>query len=141
MQGNRNHGLSRLAFEELCQKAYPMIYNRVSSRFADPQLAEEVSVDSLTQAFEKWRTDPAWFCQHDLTAWSSRWATWRALDRLRERTRFRPLPEERAQDERVAVVGVRPRRENVPEAQARDHQLAWDCLQRLDPEDRVILSR
>jgi RNA polymerase sigma factor (sigma-70 family) len=142
MQGNRNDGLSRLAFEGLCRRAYPVIYNRVSSRFGDPQLAEEVSVDSLACAFEKWRIDPAWFCKHDLTAWSSRWAIWRAVDRLRERNRFRPLPEERPLgDERVAVANVRPRRENAPEGRARDYHLTWDCLRKLDPEDRVILSR
>ena len=77
MNENRNQVLSQSAFEASVTQAYTVVYNRVSARFGDPQLADEVSVDSLTQAFEKWRADPDYFRTHDLTAWSSRLAAWR----------------------------------------------------------------
>jgi DNA-directed RNA polymerase specialized sigma24 family protein len=142
MTKNRNEGLSRLAFEESVTQAYAVVYNRLSARFNDPQLAEEVSVDSLAQAFEKWQADPSYFRTHDLAAWSSRLAAWRALDRLRERTRLRPLPEEHPLDgeERTAGPAVHSRRENLSDAQDRDREVAWNCIENLDPEDRAILS-
>jgi DNA-directed RNA polymerase specialized sigma24 family protein len=143
MTENRNEGIGRSAFEASLAQVYITVYSRVSARFGDPQLAEEVSVDSLAQAFEKWRADPAYFRTHDLTAWSSRLASWRALDRLRERTRLRPLPEEHPVEgeESPAAGPMVSRRENAGEDRVRDWELTWKCIQKLDPEDRVILSR
>src|ERR1700722_3526726 len=103
-----NERLGRSGFEDLITRAYPVVFNHLVSRFKDAQLAEEVSVDSLTHAFEKWRTEPNYFRAHSLVGWISRWATWRALDRLRERTRLRPLPEERLLEggENVCVPSI-----------------------------------
>jgi DNA-directed RNA polymerase specialized sigma24 family protein len=142
MTENRNQGMSRSAFEELAPRVLTVVFNRLSARFHDPQLAEEVSIDSLSQAFEKWRADPDYFRTHDLIAWSSRLASWRALDRLRERTRRRPLPQEHPLDgeERSSVPVVRARQENLSDNQNRDRQTVWDCIQELDPEDRAILA-
>jgi DNA-directed RNA polymerase specialized sigma24 family protein len=133
--------MSRQELEASLTQAYPVVFNRISGRFKDPQLAEEVSVDSMTQAFEKWRDDPGYFQTHDLTAWSSRLASWRALDRLRERTRFRPLPEEALDKEELPSTStVQPRQENASDSRVRDWEITWNCLQQLDQEDRGILS-
>src|SRR5271166_413026 len=142
MRENRNEALSRSAFEESVTQAYAVVFNRLSARFGDPQLAEEVSVDSLARAFEKWRADPTYFRTHDLAAWSSRLAAWRALDRLRERTRLRPLPEERPLDgdDFTPSPNVLPRQESAPEGLLRDREITWNSLQKLDEEDRAILS-
>jgi DNA-directed RNA polymerase specialized sigma24 family protein len=142
MTENPNNALSRSAFEESLARAYPVILNRLASRFNDPQLAEEVSVDSLGWAFEKWRADPEYFRTHDLTAWSSRLAAWRALDRLRERTRHRPLPDEHPLDgdDFIPSPSVHPRRESASESLLRDREITWNCLQKLSNEDRAILQ-
>jgi DNA-directed RNA polymerase specialized sigma24 family protein len=142
MTENPNNVLSRSAFEESLARAYPVVLNRLAARFNDPQLAEEVSVDSLAQAFEKWRTDPGYFRTHDLAAWSSRLAAWRALDRLRERTRHRPLPDEHPLDgdDFTPAPAVLPRRQPDTEALLRDREITWNALQKLPTEDRAILE-
>ena len=141
MTNNHALAMSRPELEKSLAQAYPVVFHRVSARFKDPQLAEEVSVDSLSKAFEKWQNDPGYFQTHDLTAWSSRLAAWRALDRLRERTRHRPLPEESLdRDEAAPCSAVTPRRENAPESRARDWEITWDCIEQLEAEDRVIVS-
>ena len=111
-------------FEQSLAAAYPIIYRRLAGRYRDPQLAEEVAWDSLTRAFEKLRADPHYFDERDLTDWSSQFAAWRALDRLRERSRAGELPED------------------VPLAESRrrdDSALVWECLQRLDADDRDLI--
>jgi DNA-directed RNA polymerase specialized sigma24 family protein len=130
--------MSRSSFEQSLANSFPVVFRRLTTRFGDEQLAEEVSLDCLSQAFELWRLDPAYFATHDLTAWASRRATWRALDRLRERARHRPLPEERSDDDR-AVAAVLPLREAAAEQVTRDRELTWQALQKLAPEDRAVL--
>jgi RNA polymerase sigma factor (sigma-70 family) len=130
--------MSRPKFEQSVASTFPVVFRRLASRFGDEQLAEEVSLDCLSQAFELWRLDPAYFATHDLTAWASRRATWRALDRLRERSRLRPLPQERPDDDRAARPAL-PCREPAEEQALRDRELTWEALQRLGPEDRDIL--
>lgn len=128
--------LSRSAFEQSLATSFPVVFRRVHTRFGDAQLAEEVSLDCLAQAFEQWRVDPGYFATRDLTAWASRRATWRALDRLRDRARHRPLPEER---EDGATLAYAPRHE-APSAEAlRDRELTWAALGGLPAEDRDIL--
>jgi len=141
MQNNRNEGLSRSVFEVSVARAFPVVLNRLSARFKDTQLAEEVSVDSLAHAFEKWREDPRYFLTHDLVGWSSRWAVWRALDRLRERTRHRPLPDERPTDgaEPGWALSI-PAPHDAHADRLHEREIAWECIQKLDPEDQAIIT-
>lgn len=132
----------RAAFEESLAATYPVLFNRLARRFGDEQLAEEVSQDCLSQAFEKWLAHPNYFATHDLTAWTSRRAAWRALDRLRERGRHRPLPEERPLDdeqERGLAAALAVPQSDEAERVMRDRHLTWEALQRLAPEDRDLL--
>lgn len=132
--------MSRPAFEQSLAATWPVVVHRVRARFGDAQLAEEVSLDCLSRAFELWRTDPGYFTARDLTAWATRRAAWRALDRLRDRGRHRPLPEERAEDgDEGAPLRWAPRVAARPDEAARDCQLAWAALGRLPAEDREIL--
>jgi DNA-directed RNA polymerase specialized sigma24 family protein len=142
MRDNRKVGLSRSAFEASVARAFPMVLNRLAARFKDAQLAEEVSVDSLAHAYEKWREDPGYFQTHDLVGWSSRWAAWRALDRLRERTRHRPLPDEHLADgaEPGGMPSIPSHHDDGIAERLRDREIAWQCIQKLDPEDRAILT-
>src|SRR5205823_6375012 len=78
-----------------------------------------------------------YFERRDLTAWTSQRATWRALDRLRERTRFLPLAEEHNGDCDESVPAARV--EGKGEVGERDRQITWECLEQLDEEDRLIL--
>jgi len=136
-----DNNLSRSKFEQSVADAFPVVYRRLASRFRDEQLAEEVSLDCLSQAFELWQSDPKYFATHDLTAWSSRRASWRALDKLRERSRYLALPEENPLDEdgspRAPVVAAF--RTNGTEQARQDRQTVWDELQNLDAEDREVL--
>jgi len=129
-------------FERSLQVAFPIICQRLKSRFGDPQLAEEVSWDCLTHAYEVWQADPHYFDTRDLTSWSSQRASWRALDRLRERTRFSPLVEEHpGEEDESPTPATRLPTFNHDEAQQhlQDRFLAWECLGKLDEEDRFIL--
>lgn len=132
----------RLAFEELLRAALPVISQRLTRRYGDPQLAEEVSWDCLTQAYEVWRRDPHFFESRDLTAWSSQRACWRVLDRLRERGRFASLAEEHGQGEESEAFGLPladPGNEECVRQLLSDRQLTWECLEELDEQDREIL--
>jgi DNA-directed RNA polymerase specialized sigma24 family protein len=140
MSDQGSQGMSRSAFEESAARAYPVVLGRVSARLHDPQLAEEVSVDSLAQAFEKWRADPAYFRTHDLAAWSSRLAAWRALDRLRERGRFRPLPDDSGRDGTDVAAAARPRRENLTAEADHDRAVVWGCIQQLPAEEQAVVT-
>ena len=119
-------------FERSLAAAYPVIYRRLAGRYRDPQLAEEVAWDSLTRAFEKLSEDPHYFDDRNLTEWSSQLATWRALDRLRKRTRTPSLAGDPFEDGRAEDRASEPGRQD---AQA----LVWECLQRLDGDDRDLL--
>jgi RNA polymerase sigma factor (sigma-70 family) len=120
------------SFEEALARALPVVFHRVAGRYRDRQLAEEVTSDCLAAAWQRWARDPAYFLTHDLAQWSSRRAGWKALDRLRQRTRARPL-EEGAPD-RAADPAHQRRRE-------RDQRLVLACLERLpEPERRVLLA-
>src|SRR5262245_1086959 len=132
--------MSWSAFKQSLATTFPVVFRRLNSRFGDEQLAEEVSHDCLSQAFELWRLNPGYFTTRDLTAWASRRATWRALDRLRDRARHRPLPEERGpDDDERAGPAWRPRFEPVAPQELRDRELTWTALGKLAPEDRDIL--
>jgi DNA-directed RNA polymerase specialized sigma24 family protein len=138
-----NHAaMSQSALEQALSEAFPVLYHRLNSRYRDPQLAEEVSWDCLTQAFEQWREDPGYFTRHDLTAWSSRRANWRAVDRLRERGRHSPLPEEHPQeeDQYPAAFARATRTDPEEERIAADRVRAWEALQTLDERDRYLLT-
>lgn len=127
-------------FERSMQEAFAVLRARLTRRYGDPQLAEEVSWDCLTQAYEVWREDPAFFANRDLTAWTGQRATWRALDRLRERGRFAPLAEEHPGEpgEGAAAPLVEPR--EAERRRLRDRQLTWRSLQQLGEQDREILE-
>jgi DNA-directed RNA polymerase specialized sigma24 family protein len=141
---NENHAesMSQSALERALTEAYPVLFHRLNSRYHDPQLAEEVSWDCLTQAFEVWQKDPGYFAQHDLTTWSSRRANWRAVDRLRERGRHTSLPEEHALDEdRPSLTpGESVRTDPDAEGVAVDRARTWEALQGLDERDRYLLG-
>lgn len=134
-------GLTLTALETLLQGAYPILRARLLRRYNDPQLAEEVGWDCLTQAYELWRVDPHYFANRDLTAWCSQRAYWRALDRLRERGRFAPLAEELGEDEDVSSGALLlARDEFAAQKTLRDRQLTWDSVQQLDEPDRFLLE-
>jgi len=131
-------GMNLESFEHAMDEAFPVLYQRLYGRFRDPQLAEEVSRDCLSQAYELWLEDPAYFETHDLTAWSSVRANWRAIDRLRQRGRFAPLPDESPYDDRpVATASPRPDPHN--DSRMQDRLLTWEVLSRLDELDRKVL--
>ena len=133
-----NRCMSPQAFERAIDEAFPVLYQRLNSRFHDPHLADEVSRDCLSQAFELWRDDPAYFLSHDLTAWTSVRANWRAIDRLRARSRHAPLPDENPYDDRpVATAAPRLDRHNDPAAE--DRELTWEAINRLNDLDRRVL--
>lgn len=127
-------------FTETLRAAYPVIYARLASRYRDPQLAEEVTWDSLTRAFEVWRENPHYFDCRSLTEWSSQLAGWRAVDRLRKRTRTVSLVGDPYDDEQPnrtnRQVASHPHDSTVREAQ---RKMVWDSLQQLDAEDRDLL--
>jgi DNA-directed RNA polymerase specialized sigma24 family protein len=143
MAQHDDDGSGSRSFEESLLAAFPLLCQRLTRRFGDPQLAEEVSWDCLTQAYEVWRADPHFFERRDLTAWSSQRAAWRALDRLRERGRFAPLAEEHAGDEDGEGLGAPladPADEEAARRLLRDRQLTWDSLRQLGPDDREVLE-
>ncbi len=142
MTNHHAEPMSQAALERALQEAYPVLFHRLNSRYHDPQLAEEVSWDCLTQAFELWQEDPGYFSHHDLTAWSSRRANWRAVDRLRERGRHAPLPEEQGLDDDRPAVGLSEASREGPDAEriALDRARTWEALQGLDEQDRHLLA-
>lgn len=129
------------AFERSLQEAFVVLRARLTRRYHDPQLAEEVSWDCLTQAYEVWRRDPSFFANRDLTAWTGQRATWRALDRLRERGRFAPLAEDQnaKPGDNIAVL-IDPTEAEDERRLARDRQTTWRSLQQMDDQDRAILE-
>jgi DNA-directed RNA polymerase specialized sigma24 family protein len=141
MNKHNNDIMNQAALVRAVNEAYPVLFHRLNSRYHDPQLAEEVSWDCLTQAFERWREDPGYFVHHDLTAWSSRRASWRAVDRLRERGRHVPLPEEQlSDDDRPAAFAEAARTNPDAERVALDRARTWEALAQLDERDRYLLS-
>jgi DNA-directed RNA polymerase specialized sigma24 family protein len=142
MTENRSEAMSQATLERALNEAYPVLFHRLNSRYHDPQLAEEVSWDCLTQAFELWQVDPGYFIRHDLTAWSSRRANWRAVDRLRDRGRFTPLPEEQPlEDDRpAAVFSAATQTDPEDERLVVDRVRTWEALQALDERDRYLLT-
>jgi DNA-directed RNA polymerase specialized sigma24 family protein len=124
-------------FENALAQALPVVYHRLAGMYGDKQLAEEVSADSLSQAWEQWAADHDYFLHHDLIAWSTRRAAWRALDRLRRRNRIRPLPEECG--EAGWAVPVRGLRESAAASAIPDREIACRCLEQLPPAERAVL--
>ena len=119
-------------FGQTLDAAYPVIYQRLAGRYRDPQLAEEVAWDSLTRAYEKLREDPHYFDDRNLTEWSSQLAGWRALDRLRKRSRTPSLVGDPFEDGHGVDRSVEPGRQDT-------QALVWECLERLDGDDRDLL--
>ncbi len=142
MTEKHNEALSRPVFEERLTCAYPMVFNRLVARFKDAQLAEEVSVDSLAHAFEKWHADPRFSARMIWWAGAAGGPSARAGPTARC-TRHRPLPNEHPLEtgEIVSVPSVLTRYEDPLASRMRDREIAWSCIQKLDPEDRAILSR
>lgn len=129
------------AFEKAIEAALPVLFQRLTRRYGDEQLAEEVSWDCLTQAYEVWRADPHYFANRDLTAWSSQRASWRALDQLRERGRFAPLAEEYLEEgENVHAPLIDPRDDEAGRRLERDREVVFTSLRQLDEQDRDILE-
>jgi RNA polymerase sigma factor (sigma-70 family) len=133
---------------ETLRRAYPRVYHALRSRFRDEQLADEISQECIGKAYERFVDDPACFADQDVIDWINRRAHWRALDQLRRRSRFKTLPEEQAEGDRLPISGktsklgpvvpsLRRLRENTfPDA---DRQLTWSCLQRLPEEEQEVL--
>jgi DNA-directed RNA polymerase specialized sigma24 family protein len=140
MNEHPNDAMTQTALVQALHRAYPVLYHRLNSRYHDPQLAEEMSWDCLTQAYERWQEEPDYFVHHDLTAWSSRRAGWRAVDRLRERGRHGPLPEEHPGDDDRSSGGLHAAQTD-PEAErvASDRVRVWQAMQQLDERDRDLL--
>ncbi len=130
------------AFARTLQETFAVVCARLTRRFGDPQLAEEVSWDCLTLAYELWREDRAFFANRDLASWASQRACWRALDRLRERARLIPLAEEHPGEAGEGVVPTPPDPAEVEAGRRRlrDQQITWRSLQQLDEQDRLILE-
>ena len=129
------------AFALSLQDAFVTVSARLTRRFGDPQLAEEVSWDCLTQAYEVWRNDPLFFANRDLTSWTSQRANWRALDRLRERGRHAALAEEHPGESGEGVVAlIDPTDAEAERRTIRDRHITWRSLQRLTDQDRQILE-
>jgi RNA polymerase sigma factor (sigma-70 family) len=133
--------LTDRAFEKALEAALPVIFQRLARRYGDEQLAEEVSWDCLTQAYEVWRADPHYFANRDLTAWSSQRASWRALDKLRERARFAPLAEDHPDDGEPAHAPlIDPRDDEAARRLQRDREVTFASLAQLPDQDREILE-
>jgi DNA-directed RNA polymerase specialized sigma24 family protein len=132
MTASARDGFSWPEFEHALATAYPVIFQRLAGRYHDPQLAEEVAWDSLTRAFEKLRDDPHYFDERNLTEWSSQLAGWRALDRLRKRSRTPSLVGDPFEDGLGVDRSVEPGRQDT-------QTLVRECLQRLDADDRDLL--
>ena len=115
----------------------PQLYRRLLGQYHDEQLAEEVSWDCVTNAFERWAADPGVFDNMNLAGWMQRLATWRALDLLRARARHRPLPSEHGGEESPRAVLPRRQGEGMS---AEDRELVWQALEQLPAADRDILT-
>lgn len=144
MSHHADDGSSHRSFTRAYEAAFPVLCARLTRLYGDPQLAEEVSVDCLADAYKVWREDPHFFDEKDLTAWSSQRARWRTLDCLRERARFTPLAVEHSGDgeSKSDLLARAPDPDETEEARQRRHdrQVTWDSLQSLDSEDREILE-
>ena len=141
MAHNVEEGPNDRAFALSLQDALATVSARLTRRFGDPQLAEEISWDCLTQAYEVWRNDPHYFANRDLTAWTSQRASWRALDRLRERGRHAPLAEEHAGEAGEGVGAlIDPSDAEADRRLTRDRHITWRSLQQLPEQDRRILE-
>ncbi|MFO0841085.1 MAG: sigma-70 family RNA polymerase sigma factor [Gemmataceae bacterium] len=127
-------------FEEALQAALPVVYQRLTRRYGDEQLAEEVSWDCLTQAYEVWREDPDYFANRDLTRWTSNRANWRALDVLRKRSRLASLAEERGDDGETFPTLIDPRDAEEERRLQRDREAVFASVQQLDERDRFIVE-
>lgn len=128
-------------FEEELQAALPVVYQRLTRRYGDEQLAEEVSWDCLTQAYEVWRDDPDYFANRDLTRWTSNRANWRALDVLRKRSRLTPLAEDRGEDGEHVSPLVDPRDDEDARRRLRDREAVFASVRQLDePDGRIVES-
>lgn len=138
-QPAENRPLSRRALERAIEEAYPVLFHRLHRRYKDPQLAEEVSRDCLSQVYEQWLADPTYFARRDLTSWSSTRANWRAVDRLRARQRVAALPEERAQNDDRPLTTADPRHEPDAVRLREDCRTAWEAIARLDERERKVL--
>jgi DNA-directed RNA polymerase specialized sigma24 family protein len=129
-------------FESALAQALPVVYHRLVSRYRDQQLADEVSGDCMAAAWEKWAGEPDYFLRHDLVGWACRRAAWKAVDRLRQRARSRPLPDEG--DEAAGwggVAAVPPRHEDEARQRARDVERLLAALEQLpEPERRAVVG-
>ena len=57
------------AFEGNLAQVWRTVFHRLAARFGDPQLAEEVSTDCLSRAWEVWAQDPGYFREHGALYW------------------------------------------------------------------------
>jgi DNA-directed RNA polymerase specialized sigma24 family protein len=129
-----NRTMSEEELTRAVEEAYPILFARLKCRYKDEQLADEVSRDCLSQAFEKWEQDREYFVAHDLTTWSSTRAIWRAVDRLRQRNRLAALPDEPFTDFPVATADLYCTSDTIDNRHA-----AWEALNQLNEMERRIL--
>lgn len=128
------------AFEEALLAALPVVFERLARRYGDEQLAEEVSWDCLTRAFEVWLDDPEYFTAHDLTRWTSNRANWRALDVLRKRSRHAPLGDARGEDADHIASLADPREGEAARRLESEREAVFAGVQRLEEQDRAIVE-
>ncbi|MFO0879702.1 MAG: hypothetical protein U0840_20335 [Gemmataceae bacterium] len=116
------------------------VFQHLVRLYHDEQLAEEISHDSVSHAFEKVLQDPNFFATRDLLGYIRQHARWRAIDRLRMRGRMVPLQELHDGEEEFRA----PSYQTVDFARQQEgeerRQRVWSSLALLEPEDRFILE-
>jgi predicted RNA polymerase sigma factor len=135
--------LTRRQFERLAASAHLIIFHRLARRYRDAYLADSVTTDSLTAAWQKWSEDPGFFSNHNLTNWATQRATWRALDDLRRRSKSAALVEEHQGDESEEPAKAPDAPAIAPEQAAERemrNQLVYATIQGMSAEDRFLLE-
>lgn len=118
--------------------AYPEVFHHVLSLYGDSQLADEVTGDALSRAWQQGQGRPGLFdSPAHLLNWTKQTARWEAVNQLRRRGRLRPLPEGDGADDNPAR---RPLEAGGPGPREQERQLVWDSLQSLPPAERAILE-
>jgi len=134
MEPSTQPTLSIEGFVSEIQTAQPIIQQRLLRHFGDPQLAEELSWDSMTKAYQILKEQPDYFVGRNLVNWGTRDATWRALDELRYRNRFVCFASEDEEENYTGGV-PHPAVDDTAQVAEQLQQLVWDSLQQLPKEE------